>query len=267
LRGLSLLDARRIVRELIHEDGRIDVRDVAAAQREKFALIARGGVLSLEPDVARFEQIAGLARLKQWIQLRQRVFVEGNAPKGLDPPRGVLLLGVQGCGKSLAAKACAGGFGVPLLRLDFAALYNKYHGETERNLREALKSAEAMAPCVLWCDEIEKGLARAGDLLGGEPDHATDRGMRGHAIATVVGVADRERDPFALPAIEATAAGDVGQLQVGVERDLRMREHAEHVRQHAELLLHRVETGTDRGGNGIAGQGGDVGHGLLRLGR
>ena len=162
LRGLSLLDARRIVRELIHDDGRLDARDVAAAQREKFALIARGGVLSLEPDVAQFAQIAGLARLKQWIQLRQRVFVEGKAPKGLDPPRGVLLLGVQGCGKSLAAKACAGGFGVPLLRLDFAALYNKYHGETERNLREALKSAEAMAPCVLWCDEIEKGLATSG---------------------------------------------------------------------------------------------------------
>jgi SpoVK/Ycf46/Vps4 family AAA+-type ATPase len=85
--------------------------------------------------------------------------VSGSGPKGLDPPKGMLLLGVQGCGKSLAAKACAGGFGVPLLRLDFAALYNKYHGETERNLREALKAAEAMAPCVLWCDEIEKGLA------------------------------------------------------------------------------------------------------------
>jgi len=71
----------------------------------------------------------------------------------------MLLLGVQGAGKSLAAKACAGGFGVPLLRLDFGALYNKFHGETERNLREALATAEAMAPCVLWCDEIEKGLA------------------------------------------------------------------------------------------------------------
>jgi hypothetical protein len=159
LRGLSLLDARRIVRELIHADGRIGPEDVLAAQRAKFALIGRGGVLGFEPDVAAFDQIAGLARLKQWIALRQRLFVDGVGPKGLDPPKGLLLLGVQGCGKSLAAKACAGGFGVPLLRLDFAALYNKYHGETERNLREALKAAEAMAPCVLWCDEIEKGLA------------------------------------------------------------------------------------------------------------
>ena len=70
-----------------------------------------------------------------------------------------MLLGVQGCGKSLAAKAVAGAWGVPLMRLDFGALYNKFLGETERNLREALKAADAMAPCVLWIDEIEKGVA------------------------------------------------------------------------------------------------------------
>ena len=78
--------------------------------------------------------------------------------KHLDTPKGVMLLGVQGCGKSLAAKAVAGTWGVPLLRLDFGTLYNKFHGETERNLRESLKTAEAMAPCVLWIDEIEKGV-------------------------------------------------------------------------------------------------------------
>src|SRR5262249_17396710 len=80
-----------------------------------------------------------------------------------DPPRGMLLLGVQGCGKSLAAKAAAGIFGVPLLRLDFSALYNKYYGETERNLRKAFETAEIMSPCVLWLDEIEKGLAVSDD--------------------------------------------------------------------------------------------------------
>src|SRR5439155_26115226 len=80
-----------------------------------------------------------------------------------DPPRGVLLLGVQGCGKSLTAKAAAGVFGVSLLRLDFGVLYSKYYGETERNLRKALDTAEVMAPCVLWLDEIEKGLAVGDD--------------------------------------------------------------------------------------------------------
>jgi len=89
----------------------------------------------------------------------RKTFFRENPPPHLDPPRGVLLLGVQGCGKSLAAKAAAGIFGVPLLRLDFSVLYSKYYGETERNLTKALETAEIMAPCVLWLDEIEKGLA------------------------------------------------------------------------------------------------------------
>ena len=88
-------------------------------------------------------------------------------PVGLDPPKGMLLLGVQGCGKSLAAKAVAGGFGVPLVRLDFGTLYNKFHGETEKNLRDALASAEQLAPCVLWIDEMEKGLSSSGSSEDG----------------------------------------------------------------------------------------------------
>ena len=102
------------------------------------------------------------ARLKAWVAQRRAVFNGETAVAGLDPPKGVLLLGVQGCGKSLAAKAIAGGFGVPLVRLDFGSMYDKYHGETERHLRESLRNAEALAPCVLWIDEIEKGLATSG---------------------------------------------------------------------------------------------------------
>jgi len=88
----------------------------------------------------------------------------------------LLLLGVQGCGKSLAAKAVAGGFGVPLVRLDFGTLYNKYHGETERNLRASLAHAEQLAPCVLWVDEIEKGLA------GGGNDDGVSRRVLGYLL-------------------------------------------------------------------------------------
>jgi SpoVK/Ycf46/Vps4 family AAA+-type ATPase len=90
-----------------------------------------------------------------------------------DRPRGILLLGVQGGGKSLAAKSVAGFFGLPLLRLDFGVLYNKFFGETERNLRNSLKQAELMAPCVLWMDEIEKGLAT------GQSDNATSKRVLG----------------------------------------------------------------------------------------
>jgi hypothetical protein len=161
LRGLSLGDARRIARQLIYRDGALGEADLPELSKLKFELLNKAGNLHFEYDTAKFGDIAGLARLKKWVKQRRDVFVAAVPPEGLDPPKGVLLLGVQGCGKSLAAKAVAGMFEVPLVRLDFGTLYNKYHGETEKNLREALASAEQLEPCVLWIDELEKGLASA----------------------------------------------------------------------------------------------------------
>lgn len=163
LQGLSLVDARRIARQLIYADGALRDDDLPQLARLKFELLNRSGHLFFEHDSARFGDVAGANRLKRWISQRRVAFIAGSAPAGLDPPRGMLLLGVQGCGKSMLAKATAAGFGVPLLRLDVGALYNKYHGETEANLRQALASAEQLAPCVLWMDEIEKGLASGGE--------------------------------------------------------------------------------------------------------
>ncbi|HEY6984670.1 MAG TPA: AAA family ATPase, partial [Rhodanobacteraceae bacterium] len=140
--GLGLDDARRIVRKLIYDDGALTQSDLPVLARAKYELLDRDGLLHFEYDTAQFASVAGLARLKQWIAQRKPAFLGEKSAAKLDPPKGVLLLGVQGCGKSLAAKATAGGFSVPLLRLDFGTLYNKYHGETERNLREALKDAE-----------------------------------------------------------------------------------------------------------------------------
>ena len=132
----------------------------------RYDLLNRGGVLQFEYETAGFADVGGLSRLKEWLMRRRPVFEGGAGVDHLDVPKGVLLIGVQGCGKSLAAKATAGIFGVPLLRLDFGALYNKYHGETERNLRESLRAADLMSPCVLWVDEIEKGLAGRGGETG-----------------------------------------------------------------------------------------------------
>jgi AAA+ superfamily predicted ATPase len=158
LAGLTATDARRLAFRAIDDDGAISESDIPEVMRAKYELLGQDSPLSFEYETARFAEIGGMQRLRQWLEVRKSFF-QDETPEKLDPPRGMLLLGVQGCGKSLAAKAAAGIFGVPLLRLDFGILYSKYYGETERNLRKALDTADVMAPCVLWVDEIEKGSA------------------------------------------------------------------------------------------------------------
>jgi SpoVK/Ycf46/Vps4 family AAA+-type ATPase len=166
LAGLPVRDTEQLARNAIYHDGVINKSDVANVMEAKYELLNRGGILQFEYDTAKFNDVGGLEKLKHWLKQRKPAFINSEDTKHLDTPKGVLLIGVQGCGKSLAAKATAGVFGLPLLRLDFANLYNKYHGETERNLRESLKMAEVMSPCVLWIDEIEKGLAGRGGETG-----------------------------------------------------------------------------------------------------
>lgn len=160
LKGLPHQDVRRLARGAIVDDGAISETDLPEVAKAKFALMDMEGVLHFEFSTAHLKDIAGLNRLKRWLNERKSAMLGQNGSSKIDPPKGVLLFGVQGGGKSLAAKAIAGIWGLPLLRLDMAAVYNKYVGETERNLREALKLADVMAPCVLWIDEIEKGLAQ-----------------------------------------------------------------------------------------------------------
>ena len=157
LAGLTHSEARRLARTAIYDDGAITPSDLPEVMRAKYALLSKEGMLHFELDTESFSNIGGFNKLKVWIRQRKAAF-EGNA-KGLDIPKGILLLGVQGCGKSLAAKAVAGVLAIPLLRIDFSAMFNKYHGETERNLRESLHAAEVMSPCVLWIDEMEKGIS------------------------------------------------------------------------------------------------------------
>jgi SpoVK/Ycf46/Vps4 family AAA+-type ATPase len=164
LGGLSSSDSARLIRNAIYDDGAITSDDLPAILQAKYRLLDQGGALSFELDTARFSEVGGLQRLKRWLQQRQHALLA--ADNKLDAPRGILLVGVQGGGKSLAARAVAGLWQLPLLRLDFGALYNKFFGETERNLRSSLATAEAMAPCVLWVDEIEKAIA-SGDYDSG----------------------------------------------------------------------------------------------------
>ena len=167
LLGMEQEDVRRLVRQALRDDGAINAEDVKRVLAIKYAALGGAGTLGYEQSKVRFDDVGGLERLKHWVSLRQAPFLD-PAATFVDRPKGIVLLGVQGGGKSLAARAIAGEWGVPLMRLDFGALYNKYYGETERNLRGALAAAESMSPCVLWIDEIEKGIATdSGDGEGG----------------------------------------------------------------------------------------------------
>jgi SpoVK/Ycf46/Vps4 family AAA+-type ATPase len=166
LSGLSSSDAKRLIHNAIVNDGAITENDLPNVIQAKYRLLNREGTLSFEYDTTPFSEVGGMEKLKKWLQQRQPAFANATGASGLDRPKGILLLGVQGCGKSLAAKAVAGMWSVPLLRLDFGRLYNKYIGETERNLRHALQTAEVMSPCVLWIDELEKGISGNNDEDG-----------------------------------------------------------------------------------------------------
>ncbi len=173
LSGLTAMDARRLIRRAIENDGAINQDDMPEVMEAKYKLLDRDGALTFEHDTAKFTEVGGLRNLKRWLKLRKDVFLGDD--KTLEPPKGVLLVGVQGGGKSLAAKAIAGMWGLPLLRLDMGGLYNKYIGETEKNLRDAIKTAEVMSPCVLWIDEIEKAISGG----SGDSDNGTSRRMLG----------------------------------------------------------------------------------------
>lgn len=161
LRGLTATEATRVVSMAIHYDDKFSAEDLPRVVEAKRNLLRSTGCLeSIIANVGP-EDVGGLANLKAWLAKRRGGITAKGRAFGLDPPRGILLLGVQGCGKSLCAKVVAADWNMPLLRMDPGLLYQKYIGESENRLREALQQAEAMSPAVLWIDEIEKAFASA----------------------------------------------------------------------------------------------------------
>ncbi len=162
LRGLSRADAARVVAAAIHADNALTGEDLPRILEDKRRLLQTGGCLeSISVNVA-VDEIGGLDNLKRWLAQRRGGMTSKAREFGLEPPRGILLLGVQGCGKSLCAKVVAADWNMPLLRMDPGVLYQKFVGESEDRLRASLAQAERMAPAVLWIDEVEKAFASAG---------------------------------------------------------------------------------------------------------
>jgi hypothetical protein len=169
LRGLTLLEAEKVLTRAIIENGRLGVEDIARVIAAKVEVVRREGLLEYYPHEQTLADVAGIRTLKRWLERRRAIFAEPDRARefGLSFPRGILLVGVPGCGKSLCARAVGSDWGLPVLKLDPGSLYNKYIGESEKNFRRAMRTAERVAPAVLWIDEIEKAFSSGGGEDGG----------------------------------------------------------------------------------------------------
>lgn len=171
LKGLTKLEIDHVLNMIIESKKNISISGREIIIKEKGQIIKKSSILEIIDFKERIEDIGGLEGLKEWLRSKAQIFRRLDEAKkfGVDTPKGVLLVGMPGCGKSLAAKASARLFNVPLLRLDIGRLLGKYVGESEHNMRVALKTAESISPCILWIDEIEKAFAGI-DQSGGASD-------------------------------------------------------------------------------------------------
>jgi ATP-dependent 26S proteasome regulatory subunit len=179
LHGLNRRQIERVVIDCVADDRRLDEADINHVLASKRRALGVGGLLEFVETPVSEDEIGGLRRLRAWLKQRQGALSDKAEQFGLDAPRGVLMLGVQGAGKSMCAKAIATTWQRPLLRMDVGALYDRYVGESERRLRSALEQAEAMAPIVLWIDEIEKAFASAAS-------RSTDGGLSKRMFGTLL---------------------------------------------------------------------------------
>ncbi len=169
--GLTLAEAENVFAKTIVSDGVLDSNDVSAIFAEKQQIIRKSGLLEYYDTAEDFDEVGGLEALKDWLAKRARAFSDEAEQFGLPAPKGILLLGVQGCGKSLCAKAAASHWKLPLLRFDIGKMFGSLVGSSEENMRRAIQVAESVAPAVLWVDEIDK--AFAGVSGGGGSDAGT----------------------------------------------------------------------------------------------
>ena len=170
LTGLTRAEAENALAKVIVTRSRLDPEDIDLLLAEKEQIIRKSGMLEFYSTPEQFGSIGGLDNLKEWLHQRGKAFSEAARLFGLPNPKGLLLIGVPGCGKSLSAKAVSAEWRMPLLKFDLGKVFGGLVGQSEENMRKAIKMAEAVAPCVLWIDEIEKGLA---GMRGSQGDSGT----------------------------------------------------------------------------------------------
>ena len=176
--GLTESEAENLYAKLVVRDRSFDASDLPFVVSEKKKLIRKSGLLEYYDFSESIDSVGGLDKLKTWLKQRGLAFSQQARDFGLPAPKGVLLLGVQGCGKSLAAKATATLWNLPLLKLDVGQIFDSYIGSSEHNMREAIKMAEVLSPNILWLDEIDKAFAGVGAR------HTADSGTSARVFGT-----------------------------------------------------------------------------------
>jgi hypothetical protein len=200
--GLTLGEAENVFAKIIVKHERLSGDDVNEVFSEKQQIIRKSGLLEYCATNESFANVGGLAVLKEWLSKRAVAFTSEAREFGLPPPKGILMLGVQGCGKSLSAKAVSNLWQLPLLRFDMGRMFGSYIGSSEENVRRAIAVAESVAPAILWVDEIDKAFA------GSQSSGATDGGTTARVFGTfLTWLSDKTAPVFVV-----ATANDISQL-------------------------------------------------------
>ncbi|HZQ67478.1 MAG TPA: AAA family ATPase [Terriglobales bacterium] len=192
LRGLTEEAAERTISQALVRRYALSPETITDVQEAKKVLLRRSEMLDFIPVSETLGEVGGLDNLKHWLGQRRGTWEESARQFGLDAPKGLIILGVQGCGKSMCARAIAGEWKLPLVKFDTAAIYDKYIGETEKRIQKVFEVAEGLAPCILWIDELEKVFAGSG------PDSASvDAGVSSRLLASFLSwMQDRKAPVF-----------------------------------------------------------------------
>ncbi len=200
--GLTLSEAENVFAKIIVKDERLSAEDVNDVFAEKQQIIRKNGLLEYYATTETFSNVGGLSVLKEWLKKRSVTFTEEARQFGLPAPKGILILGVQGCGKSLCAKAVSNMWQQPLLRFDMGRMFGSYVGSSEENVRRAIAVAESVAPAILWVDEIDKAFS------GSQSSGGTDGGTTARVFGTFLTWLSEKTAPVFVVA----TANDISQL-------------------------------------------------------
>jgi ATP-dependent 26S proteasome regulatory subunit len=200
--GLTVGEAENVFARIIVKEARLSAEDVNEVFAEKQQIIRKSGLLEYYATNENFSNVGGLAVLKDWLDKRAQAFSAEARSFGLPPPKGILMLGVQGCGKSLCAKAVSTQWQLPLLRFDMGRMFGSLVGSSEENVRRAIAVAESVAPAVLWVDEIDKAFA------GSQGSGSTDGGTTARVFGTFLTWLSEKTAPVFVVA----TANDISQL-------------------------------------------------------